>query len=69
VKVEIIVREGPNKHLTVGFARELAMCLAVVRARLDAFPDDRPRSRTTSGFVLGHNGTLITVDIKTPTGE
>jgi hypothetical protein len=66
VKIHVRIEEADNLHLTVPMARALEGCFRAVAARLAAYPNERPRSRTTSGVVVAHGDHLIFVDILSP---
>jgi len=65
MKIQIYVTDAPA-HLTVPLARQLAGCFEALAVRCAAYPDERPRSRTTGGLVVAHGGHLIFLDLTPP---
>jgi hypothetical protein len=64
VKVKVEVLDSPDYHLNTKLARELASIFRLLAERCEAWPDERPRSRTQSGIITGHKGVLITMDLQ-----
>jgi hypothetical protein len=65
VKVNILVEEGPI-HMNTKLSRELEEIFHAVAHRFGQWPDERPRSRTCSGLIVAHKGTLVGIELKQP---
>lgn len=62
MRVEIKVYDAPTDHFTVPLAELLETCLGVAIQQCKDYRSKRPRSRTTTGLITGHKGTLITLE-------
>jgi len=63
VRVEIKVYDAPVDHFTAAFAGLLEACLGVAVQQCVDYRTKKPRSRSTTGLITGHKGTLITLEI------
>ena len=58
-----MVDDQPRSTMTVGLADEIEGCLLAAAKQVADYRKSTPRSRTTSGYVLGYKGTLITIEL------